>query len=99
MKYLFIKDKKRRKLVKKLELKKVILKSIIYNIRLPYSIREYLFIDLCNLTKDSSKTRIRNRCLFTNRSRFVLTKYKLSRHYFKFLVSKKKIVGISRESW
>lgn len=96
MRYLFVKDRKRRILFNNLELKRLILKSITYNRRLPYYLREQLFIKLNKINKNSSISRIRNRCLFTNRSRFILTKYKITRHYFKLLVSKGYLSGISK---
>ena len=99
MKYLLIKDKKKRNLFKKYELKRVLLKSIIYNLNLKQNIREYIFLILNNFTKNTSKTQIHNRCIITNRSRFLFIDYKISRLEFKRLVVLGKLTGVYRKIW
>lgn len=99
MKYLLIKEKKKRNLFKKYELKRLLLKSIIYNLNLKQNIREYIFLILNNFTKNTSKTQIRNRCIITNRSRFLFIDYKISRLEFKRLVVLGKLTGVYRKIW
>lgn len=97
MKYLLIKEKKKRNLFKKYELKRLLLKSIIYNLNLKQNIREYIFLILNNFTKNTSKTQMRNRCIITNRSRFLFIDYKISRLEFKRLVVLGKLTGVYRK--
>ena len=52
MKYLLVKDKKKRVSVKKQELKRLVLKSINYNLGLNKSLREYAWFSLNNLEKN-----------------------------------------------
>jgi small subunit ribosomal protein S14 len=54
---------------------------------------------LNKLPKNSSKTRLRNRCLMTGRCRGYLRKFKLSRLCFRELASSGMIPGIYKASW
>lgn len=99
MKYLLVKDKKKRVIVNKKELKRLVLKSINYNLALDNNIRNYSWVCLNNLEKNSSFIRVRNRCVLTNKPRFVFNKYKVSRIEFKRLVSLCSINGVYRKSW
>lgn len=98
MKYLLVKDKKKRVSVKKQELKRLVLKSINYNLGLNKSLREYAWFSLNNLEKNSSFIRVKNRCVFTNRTRFIFNKYKVSRIEFKRLVSICAINGVYKKN-
>ena len=55
--------------------------------------------DLKSLPRDSSVTRIRNRCVLTDRPRGVVTQYHLGRHKFKQLADGGLIPGLHRSSW
>ena len=99
MRYLLIKDKKKRKIVNKNELKRLVLKSISYNLNLSENIREFSWKNLNNMSKNSSFIRVKNRCVFTNRSRFIFNKYKVSRITFKHLISLCEINGVYRKNW
>ena len=100
MKYLYIKDKKKRSLLQKFELKRLILKSLIYNLNLKYNIREKIYIKLKILVNNNNGlyTVVRNRCVYTNRARFLILKYKLSRHSFKLLNVEGKLVGVYKKN-
>jgi len=50
---------------------------------LPSSLRLTAYKQLISLPKDSSNTRIRNRCLFTNRPRAIYKKFGMSRLMFR----------------
>ena len=57
-------------------------------------------VDTLNkLPKNSSKTRLRNRCQLTGRSRGFLRKFKLSRLCFREMASQGLIPGIVKASW
>jgi small subunit ribosomal protein S14 len=54
---------------------------------------------LANLPRDSSPTRLRNRCQLTGRSRGVLRKFKVSRIMLRELALAGKIPGLKKASW
>ena len=56
-------------------------------------------ICLSKLPRNSSKTRIRNRCLLSGRGRGVYSKFKLSRIWFRKLASECKLPGVTKSSW
>ena len=54
---------------------------------------------LAKLPRDSSPTRLRNRCQLTGRSRGVLRKFKISRIMLRELALAGKIPGLRKASW
>ena len=54
---------------------------------------------LQKLPRDSSPTRIKNRCSITGRSRGMVSEYGVSRIIFRELVLAGKIPGIKKASW
>lgn len=54
---------------------------------------------LAQLPRNSSKTRICNRCELSGRGRGVLRKFKLSRIWFRKLASECKLPGVTKASW
>ena len=54
---------------------------------------------LAKLPRDSSPTRLRNRCQLTGRSRGVLRKFKVSRIMLRELALAGKIPGLRKASW
>jgi ribosomal protein S14 len=99
MKYLFWKDKKRRILYSAYERRKLFLKALIKNKALALKLRTHASKQLISLPRDASITRIRNRCVFTNRPRAVYRKFGLSRLMFRKYVWKGKLVGVKNSSW
>jgi|TARA_B100000401_G_C52690175_1_gene664067 small subunit ribosomal protein S14 len=99
MKSLIEKDKKRRKLFKKYESKRRELKAIIYNKENSMELRNKAQIALSKLPKDSSKIRIKNRCVLTGRSKGVFRYFKLSRIQLRQLTLEGNIPGYSKTSW
>lgn len=99
MKYLFWKDKKRRILYSAYERRKLLLKALIKNKGLTLKLRTFASKQLISLPRDASITRIRNRCIFTNRPRAVYRKFGLSRLMFRKYVWKGKLVGVKNSSW
>lgn len=94
-----IKDQKIRSLVQKYEAKRMEFKSIFYNQSLPESVRQQAFLELDQLPKNSSATRVRNRCVLTGRGRAVYQMFKMSRICFRELASIGAIPGVKKASW
>ena len=90
---------KRIRLVKKFAKKRENLKKIIKNKKLPLTERFEAQLQLAKIPRNSSKTRIRNRCEITGRPRGVYRKLKISRIALRDLASKGKIPGMTKSSW
>lgn len=99
MKTLFIKDRNRRYFYSVLEKKIIILKNIVNNLKLDLSIRTLAYNEMVLLIKTNSITKIRNRCVYTNRARSVYRKFKLSRIFFKKYALQGDLVGVKKASW
>jgi len=80
-------NEKRKRLAAKYEAKREELKSI----------QDYE--GLQKLPRNSSKTRIRNRCTLTGRGKGVYKKFGLCRNMFRQLALEGKIPGIRKASW
>jgi small subunit ribosomal protein S14 len=90
---------KRIKLTKKFLKKRKDLKNIIKNKKLPLEDRFAAQLKLAKIPRNSSKTRIRNRCEITGRPHGVYRKLKISRIALRDLASKGKIPGMTKSSW
>jgi len=90
---------KRIRLSKKFSKKRKDLKKIIKNRKLPLTERFEAQLKLAKIPRNSSKTRIRNRCEITGRPRGVYRKLKISRIALRDLASKGKIPGMTKSSW
>jgi small subunit ribosomal protein S14 len=99
MKKLVERDKKRRKLVTCYEKKRLVLKSIIANTSFKLSTRWKAGLELSELPKNSSPTRVINRCLLTGRSRSIDRDFKLSRICLRELAGSGSIPGLKKSSW
>jgi small subunit ribosomal protein S14 len=93
------KQKKREKLVSLKWDKRQSLKKIILNPRNSDEERHEAMITLNKLPKNSSPTRLRNRCQLTGRARGVLSKFKLSRLCFREFANNGLIPGMVKASW
>ena len=98
MKILYTKDKNRRSLFSLLEKKRIILIYIINNLKISKDIREYAYIQLKNLSNISTITKIKNRCVLSNRSRAVYRKFKLSRIFLKKYALQGLVMGVKKAS-
>lgn len=94
-----IKDSKRRKLFKQYELKRKVLKSTILNENVDLREKFFTQLLLTKLPKNSSVTRIKNRCVLTGRSQSVYRKFKLSRIQIKTQLDKNNLTGLKKISW
>ena len=90
---------KRIKLSKKFDKKRKKLKAIVKNKTLPLNERFLAQLKLSKLPKNSSKTRIRNRCAITGRPHGVYRKLKISRIALREMASSGKIPGMTKSSW
>ena len=90
---------KRIRLANKFLKKRVELKKIIKNRKLPLDERFNAQLKLAKLPRNSAKIRIRNRCEITGRPRGVYRKLKISRIALRELASKGKIPGMTKSSW
>jgi small subunit ribosomal protein S14 len=98
MKALFIKDKNRRYSYFLIEKKKYILKYIFNNLSLSTTIRNFAYAEYINLVQYNSHTKIRNRCVLTNRGRAVYRNFKLSRLFFKQYALQGDLMGVKKAS-
>ena len=90
---------KRIKLEKRYSNKRKKLKAIVINKKLPLEERFKAQLKLSKLPKNSSRTRIRNRCEITGRPHGVYRKLKISRIALRQLASSGKIPGMVKSSW
>ena len=93
------KNKRRTRLVRKYAGKRSRLKEIADNKSLPQEERFAARMKLAALPRNSSKTRLRNRCELTGRPRGYYRKFKLSRIALRELGSKGLIPGLVKSSW
>lgn len=98
-KALIRKDKKRREIVAHYEHDRRILKSIINSKNTPQILRFAAQQQLQSLPRDSSKTRVRNRCTQTGRPTGVVSKFKLGRNKILQHFASGSLPGIVRSSW
>jgi len=93
------KNKRRRKLVKQMAGRRARLKDIARNKDLPLEERFAATLKLAEVPRNSSATRIRNRCEVTGRSRAYYRKLRMSRIALRELGSKGLIPGLVKSSW
>ena len=93
------KNNRRRKMAKKFEAKRDVLKTTIMNRELPIEERFTAQLTLAALPRNSAKNRIRNRCDLTGRSRGNYRKFRLSRIALRELGNFGMIPGLVKSSW
>ncbi len=93
------KQKRREILVELKRAKRLELKNKIYDMNLSEAERQDAVVELNKLPKNSSAIRLRNRCMFTGRSRGFLRKFKMSRLCFRELASNGFLPGVTKASW
>jgi small subunit ribosomal protein S14 len=93
------KQKHREKLVRLAWNKRQELKQKSLDMTLSDEERQRARIALNKMKRDTSPTRLRNRCQLTGRSRGFLRKFKLSRLTFREFALKGMIPGITKASW
>ncbi len=92
-------EKKRAKLVAKYAAKRAALKEIANNQDLPMEERFKARLKLAELPRNSSPTRLHNRCLVSGRPKAYYRKLKMSRIALRDLASIGQIPGMVKSSW
>ena len=93
------KNRKRTALVKRMSAKRARLKAIAADKELAPEDRFNARLKLAEMPRNSSATRIRNRCELSGRPRGFYRKFKLSRLAFRELASAGQIPGVVKSSW
>jgi small subunit ribosomal protein S14 len=93
------KNARRRRLAKQYSAKRARLSAIVHDKKVPIEERFAAGLKLAELPRNSSKTRIRNRCELSGRPRGTYRKLKLSRIALRELGSKGLIPGLVKSSW
>ena len=93
------KNNRRRRLTKKFSGRRARLKALASDKNKPMEERFAAVLKLAELPRNSSATRIRNRCELTGRPRAFYRKHKLSRIALRELGSKGLIPGLLKSSW
>jgi small subunit ribosomal protein S14 len=92
-------NKHRQALAKSLGSKRAKLKAVIMNRNTNDEDRFAAVLKLAQVPRNSSKTRVRNRCELTGRPRGVYRKFKMGRNKLRELASKGQIPGMVKSSW
>ena len=93
------KNNRRRKMTKKFSGRRSRLKAIAMDKTKPMEERFAASLKLATLPRNSSATRIHNRCEVTGRPRGVYRKFKMSRIALRDLGSKGLVPGLVKSSW
>ena len=93
------KNNRRKRMAKNAASKRARLKAIIADKKKPMEERFAATLKLAELPRNSSATRIRNRCELTGRPRSNYRKNKLSRIALRELGSKGLVPGLLKSSW
>ena len=92
-------EKKRQKLVEKYATKRAALKEIINDESKPMEERFRASLKLAKLPRNSSATRLHNRCQLTGRPHAYYRKLKISRIALRDLGSAGQLPGVVKSSW
>ena len=92
-------DLKRRALVRKYAKKRAELQTIIADQSVPEEDRYQARLKLQQLPRNSSPTRLRNRCEVTGRPRGVYSKFGLGRNKLRESAMRGEVPGIVKASW
>ena len=93
------KNNRRRRMAKKFSGRRARLKAIANDKEKPIEERFAASLKLAEMPRNSSPTRIRNRCEMSGRPRAYYRKHKLSRIALRELGSKGMIPGLLKSSW
>lgn len=92
-------DKKRAEITAKFAKKRAALKATIVSPKASDEEKAAAVIALQKQPRDASKTRQRNRCKLTGRSRGVYKKFGLARHKLREAANRGEIPGLKKASW
>jgi small subunit ribosomal protein S14 len=94
-----VKNARRNKLANRIAGKRARLRAIAIDREAPPEERFAAQLKLAELPRNSSRTRVRNRCSVTGRPRGYYRKFKLSRIALRELASSGQIPGMVKSSW
>ena len=92
-------NERRRKTVKKFAAKRAALLAIINDFKQSEDERAAARMQLQQLPRDASPTRVRNRCKLTGRPRGVYSKFGLGRNKLREIAMRGEIPGMTKASW
>jgi len=92
-------NERRRKLVVRFAGRRAALKGIVDDRSLAPEERFAATLALAELPRNSSKTRVRNRCRITGRPRGYYRKFQISRIALRELASSAMLPGVTKSSW
>ncbi len=98
-KSMIAREAKRVKLVEKYEAKRKSLKEIIRDPNASFEDKETAQFELQKLPRDSSRSRLRNRCNLTGRPHGYYRKFGLSRNKLREATMRGDVPGLSKASW
>lgn len=90
---------KRRDLYAQYEMERTNLRYLKKNDILPSAVRKKAAEDLEKLPGDSSITKVRNRCVLTDRGRGLVGRYRVSRMMFRYYADKGLMAGMQKATW
>jgi small subunit ribosomal protein S14 len=93
------KNNRRRKMVARYAAKRKKLKDIAGDLTKPVEERFAARLKLAQLPRNSSATRVRNRCELTGRARGYYRKLRLCRNMLRHLASQGRVPGMVKSSW
>ncbi|YP_001874799.1 ribosomal protein S14 (mitochondrion) [Hemiselmis andersenii] len=96
MRFKLVLNKRKRQLFKKKEIKRVCLKI---GLRLKYKFTLKSIIELGDLKRNSSLSKIQTRCFITGRSKAVYRKFGISRIKLREMILNGVQVGLKKSSW
>ncbi len=94
-----VKNERRKEIVARYAERRAALKETIRNPQTSDADRQTAYEQLRKLPRDSSATRIRNRCAMTGRPRAFLRQFGLSRITFREMALQGLIPGVKKASW
>ena len=93
------KNNRRKRMVKQFSARRAKLKALVRDKDLPVEERFAATLKLAELPRNSSKTRVMNRCEMSGRPHAVFRKHRLSRIALRDLGNKGLIPGLVKSSW
>jgi small subunit ribosomal protein S14 len=94
-----VKNEERKAIVARYAEKRAALRAVIDSVTTSDAEKQEAYNKLRKLPRDSSKTRIRNRCAMTGRPRAYLRQFGLSRITFREMALQGLIPGVRKASW
>ena len=92
-------EKKRRATVEKFAAKREALEAVVKNMNETQEARSEARMKLQALPRNSSPTRLRNRCALTGRPRGVFSKFGIGRSKLRDLMMSGQVPGVTKASW